>query len=235
MDVTARIWMGLAHAIGRINFAGHTGISDSTLRRTLTVYERDLLDVGELRRSLARINDIGVFEPLTLADIGVVRRDDGVTADLTITLRERKRRWWSVSGPLPGIGSLRASIASRLPPWGRATFEATTYFVSLNVTGFAKPFFALERPVIPGQRLLSGFAVSPALSPQTMLMHYVRTHAAHGISAMLDGEVHDPLAVPVTVAGRRQDEPLICVPPKSRFWWLRRGAAVAVNVALGAG
>jgi Surface antigen variable number repeat len=235
VDVTARIWMGLAHAIGRINFAGHTGISDSTLRRTMTVYERDLLDVGELRRSLGRINDIGVFEPLTLADIGVVRRDDGVTADLTITLRERKRRWWSVSGPLPGIGSLRASLASRLPPWGRATFEATTYFVSLNVTGFAKPFFALERPVIPGQRLLSGFAVSPALSPQTMLMHYVRTHAAHGISAMLDGEVHDSLAVPVTVAGRRQDEPLICVPPKPRFWWLRRGAAVAVNVALGAG
>jgi hypothetical protein len=235
MDVTARIWMGSAHAVGRINFAGHTGISDSTLRRTMTVYERDLLDVGELRRSLARINDIGVFEPLTLADIGVVRRDDGVTADLTIPLRERKRRWWSVSGPvLPGIGSLRASLASRLPPWGRATFEAATYFVSLNVTGFAKPFLALERPVIPGQRLLSGFAVSPALSPQTMLMHYVRTQAAHGISAMLDGEVHDPLAVPVTVAGRRQDEPLICVPPKSRFWWLRRGAADAVNVALGA-
>jgi len=236
VDVTARIWMGLPYGIGRINFAGHTRISDSTLRRTMTVYERDMLDVGELRRSLARINDIGVFEPLTLADIGVVRRDDGVTADLTITLRERKQRWWSVSGPvLPGIGSLRASLASRLPPWGRATFEATTYFVSLNVTGFAKPFLALERPVIPGQRLLSGFTVSPALSPQTMLMHYARTHAAHGISAMLDGEVQDPLAVPVTAAGRRQDEPLICVPPRPRFWWLRRGAAVAVNVALGAG
>jgi len=236
VDVTARIWMGLPYGIGRINFAGHTRINDSTLRRTMTVYERDMLDVGELRRSLARLNDIGVFEPLALADIGVVRRDDGVTADLTITLRERKQRWWSVSGPvLPGIGSLRASLASRLPPWGRATFEATTYFVSLNVTGFAKPFLALERPVIPGQRLLSGFTVSPALSPQTMLMHYARTHAAHGISAMLDGEVQDPLAVPVTAAGRRQDEPLICMPPRPRFWWLRRGAAVAVNVALGAG
>ena len=235
-DVTARIWMGFAHAIGRINFAGHTGISDSTLRRTMTVYERDRLDVGELRRSLTRINDIGVFEPLTMADIDVMRRDDGVTVDLAITLRQRKRRWWSVSGPLlPGIGSLRASLASRLPPWGRATFEATTYFVSFNVTGFAKPFLALERPLIPGQWLLSGFAVSPALSPQTMLMHYARTHARHAIGAMLEGEVHDPLAVPVTAAGQRQNEPLICVPPKPRFWWLRRGVAVAVNVALGVG
>jgi hypothetical protein len=235
VDVTARIWMGLAHAVGRINFAGHFGINDSTLRRAMTIYERDLLDVGQLRRSLARINDIGVFEPLTLADISVVHRDDGVTADLTIPLRERKRRWWSVSGPvLPGFGSLRASLASRLPPWGRGIFEATTYFISLNVAGFAQPFLALERPVIPGQELLSGFAVSPALSPRAMLMHYGRTHLARGISAMLDGEVHDPLAVRVTSAGRLQDETLVCVPPKPRLWWLRRGVAATVNVALAA-
>ena len=201
----------------------------------MTIYERDLLDVGQLRRSLARINDIGVFEPLTLADISVVRRDDGVTADLTIPLRERKRRWWSVSGPvLPGIGTLRASLSSRLPPWGRGIFEATTYFVSLNVAGFAKPFLALQRPVIPGQELLSGFAVSPALSPRAMLMHYGRTHLARGIGAMLDGEMIDPLAVPVTSAGPLEAEPLVCVPPKPRLWWLRRGAAAVGNVALAA-
>jgi hypothetical protein len=235
VDVTARISIGVPHAIGRINFAGHSGINDSTLRRAMTVYELDLLDVGQLRRSLARINDIGVFEPLTLADIIVVHRHDGVTADLTISLRERKRRWWSVSGPVhPGIGSLRASLASRLPPWGRGIFEATTYFVSLNVAGFAKPFLALERPVIPGQQLLSGFAVSPALSARAMLAHYGRTHLAHGIHAMLDGEVEDPLAVPVTSAGWLQDEPLVCVPARPRLWWLRRGAAAAVNVALAA-
>jgi hypothetical protein len=235
VDVTARIWMGSPHAIGRINFAGNSRLNDSTLRRAMTVYERDMLDVGELRRSLARINDIGVFDTLTLTDVSVVHQDDGVTADLTIPLRERKRRWWSVSGPvLPGIGLLRASLASRLPPWGRGIFEATTYFVSFNVAGFAKPFLVLERPVIPGQQLLSGFAVSPALSARATLMHYGGTHLAHGINAMLDGEVHDPLAVPVTAAGRLQGEPLVCVPPKPRLWWLRRGAAAAVNVALAA-
>src|SRR6476660_5192403 len=112
LDLTARIWVGSAQAVGRINFTGHSGINDSTLRRAMTIYERDLLDIGQLRRSLARINDIGVFEPLTLADISVARREDGVTADLTIPLRERKRRWWSVSGPMfPGIG-LRATLSS---------------------------------------------------------------------------------------------------------------------------
>jgi len=233
LDLTARIWMGPAHAVGRINFTGHSGMDDSTLRRVMTIYERDRLDVGQLRRSLARINDIGVFEPLALADISVVRLDDGVTADVTIPLRERKRRWWSVSGPMfPGMGTLRASLSSRLPPWGYGVFEAATYFVSLNVAGFAKPFLALQRPVIPGQELLSGFALSPALSPRAMLMHYGRTHLAHGLGAILDGEGIEPLAVPVTSAGPLGAEPLICVPPKPRLWWLRRGAAAVGNVAL---
>ena len=232
-SMTARIWMGSTHAVGRINFAGHSRLNDTTLRRAMTIYERDRFDVPELRRSLARINGLGVFEPLTLADISVARRDDSVTADLTIPLRERKRRWWSVSGPMvPGFGLLQASVASRLPSWGRGIFETATYFVSLNLTGFAKPFLALERPVIPGQEWLSGFAISPALSPRGMLTHYGRTHLAHGIGAVLDVEVDDALAVPVTSEGQLKDEPLICRPPAPRLWWLRRGAAVAANVAL---
>jgi len=232
-DVTARIWTGSPYAIGRIDFAGHSTINDVTLRRAMTIYERDLLDLRQLRRSLERINDIGVFEPLTLADITVARREDGVTADLTIRLRERKRRWWSVSGPgLPVIGPLRASVSSRLPPWGRGIFETTTYVVSLNVTGFAKPFLALERPVIPGQELLSGFSISPALSKRAMVLHYGSTHLAHGVEALLDPDVDEPLAVPVWSAGQPKDEPLICVPPKPRLWWLRRGAAAAVNMGL---
>ena len=235
VDVTARIWIGPPHTIGRITFAGHSGINDSTLRRALTVNERGVLDLGQLRRSLARIDDIGVFEPVRVADVAVVHRDDGVTADLTISLRPRKLRWWSLSGPgLPGFGLLRASLASRLPPWGHGIFEATTYFVSFNAAGFAAPFVALERPVIPGQPLLSGFAVSPALSSRAMLMHYGRTHLAAGIGAMLATEVHGPLVVPVTSAGQLQDEPLVCVPPPPRLRWLRSGASVAVNVAVAA-
>ena len=235
LELTARIWEGSAHAVGRINFTGHSGINDSTLRRAMTIYEGDVLDVGQLRRSLARINDIGVFEPLTLADIRVARQDDGVTADLTIPLRERKRRWWSVSGPVfPGIGTLRTSLSSRLPPWGFGVFEATTYLISLNVAGFARPFLAFQRPVIPGQELLSGFAISPVLSPRAMLMHYGQTHLAHGIGTIFDSEWIEPLAVPLTSAGRLAAEPLICVPPKPRLWWLRRGAAAVSNVGLAA-
>jgi len=233
LELTARISEGSAYAVGRIEFTGHSRTNDSSLRRTMTIYERDLLDIGQLRRSLARINAIGIFEPLTLTDIRIERRDDGATADLTIPLRERKRRWWSVSGRLlPDIGTLQASVSSRLPPWGRGVFEATTYFVSLNMAGFARPFLALQRPVIPGQELLSGFAVSPVLSPRAMLMHYGRTHLAHGIGALLDDASVDPLAARIESAGPLEAEPLICVPPKPRLWWLRRGATVVSNIAL---
>lgn len=231
----ARIWMGSPHAVGRISFAGHSNVNDTTLRRAMTIHERELLDVRQLRRSLVRINDLGVFEPVALGDISMVRRDDGVTADLTIQLRERKRRWWSISGPMfPGIGWLQASVASRLPPWGRGIFEAATYFVSLNLAGFATPFLALERPVIPGQEWLSGFAISPALSPRRMLMHYGRTHLAHAIGAKLNRDVPEPLVIPVTSASQLDDEPVVCTPPTPRWWWLRRGAGAAVNLALAA-
>ena len=216
MDLTARIWVGSAHAVGRINFAGHSGINDSTLRRAMTIYERDLLDVGQLRRSLARINDIGVFEPLTLADISVAHRDDGVTADLTIPLRERKRRWWSVSGPmLPGIGMLQASVSSRLPPWGRGVFEATTYFVSLNVAGI--------REAVPGAPAARDSRARAALGFRG-LTGAVAAGDADALRTHAPRAPHWPHArwptrtIRWRCRSRRPEleaEPLICVPPKA--------------------
>ena len=129
---------------------------------------------------------------------------------------------------------LRASVASRLPPWGRGVFEAATYFVSLNFPGFSKPFLTLQRPVIAGQELLSGFAVSPEMSPWAMVRHYGLTHFAHRIGPILDAHGNDPLVVPVTSAGQLEAEPLICFPPRARLWWLRRGATVAGKIAVAA-
>ena len=238
VDVSARIWMGSAYALGRIEFIGHSAVNDSTLRRAMQIYERDLLDVVKLRRSLARINAMGLFEPLTIADVLVTRHDDGVTADLTILLRERRRRWWSLSGPMvPGLGPLQASIASRLPPWGHGVLDASTYVVRLNLLGFILPIakaapLLFERQVVPGQEWLSGFAVASDLSPRTMLMHYGRTHIARAVETVLDEDQQDSLVVPVTFGGKLDDDTLVCDSPKPRLWWLRRGGAVAANLAL---
>lgn len=235
---TARLTWGSAHAVGRITFTGHTTVNDATLRRALLLRERELFDVGKLRRSLARIDDTGFFEPLTLADVTVARRDDGVTADVTIALRERRRRWWSLSGPmLPGVGSLQASISSRLPPWGRGVFEASTYVIGLNLLGFVTPVqrlfpLVLERPVLPGQEWLSGFAISPTLSPRAALTHYGRAHLMRGVRAVLDGGSTDVLRIPVARRREPDAEVIVCHPPKPRLRWLRRAGTVAAEVGV---
>jgi hypothetical protein len=237
IDLTARIWMGSAYSVGRIAFAGNTTINDSTLRRAMLLYERELVDIGKLRRSLERINSMGLFEPLTVAEVAVARRDDGVTADVTIPLRERRRRWWSLSGSLiPGVSSLQASIASRLPPWSRGVLDASTYVVRLNLLGFVRPVsravpLVLERPVVPGQEWFSGFAIAPDLSPRAMLTHYGRTHLARGMAAALAVKKTDSLVVPVTSA-QPDTATIVCDPPKAPLWWLRRGGTVAARLAL---
>ena len=245
---TARIRMGPQYVVGRIDFTGHVNVNDSTLRRAFTLRERELFDVGKLRRSLARLNDIGLTGPVTLADVVVTRRNDGVTADLTIPLRKRGWRSWSLTGPvIPGLGSYQASISSRLPGWGRGALDASTYLVTLNVLALARPSLGvlsilskappavlLERPYLPGQGWQSGFAVSPRLSPWTTVAHYGRTHVGRGLHTLLEDQSKQTLAVPVVDSGRPAGEFLLCEPEESRWRWLRGGAVHAIDFALAA-
>ena len=223
--LTARVSSGSPYAIRRIHFTGHRNLNDTTLRRSLTTFEREMLNIQQLRRGLTRINALGVFQPLTLDDVVVTRLDDGTTVDLTIQLRERKPRWWSISGVLvPFSNPLKATLASRLPSWGRGPFEMATYFVSLNAIGFGRPFFALERTLIPGQEWLSGFAITPSLSPRTTAAHYARSHAVHAVSRMLEFDADDAIAIDINSADGSKRPPLVCKPPKPRMWLLRTAA-----------
>ena len=247
-DGTVHLRMGSQYVVGRIDFTGHVNVNDSTLRRAFTLRERELFDVGQLRRSLARLNAIGLTAPVSLADVVVTRRLDGVTADVTIPLRKRDWRSWSLSGPIvPGLGSYQASISSRLPVWSRGALGASTYLVTFNVLALAGPSLGVlkvlsntapvvlfERPYLPGQEWLSGLAVSPQLSPWATAAHYGRTHAGRGVHALLDDQSKQTLAVPIVGAGRLEGEFLMCEPGKSRGRWLRTGAAHAIDIALGA-
>jgi outer membrane protein assembly factor BamA len=144
VDVTARVRMGSAYAVGRIDFSGHHRINESTLRRAMALQERSLFDADKLRRSLASLNRSGLFEPLTLSDVDIRRNTDTLTADLRIPVRERRGRW-SLSGPIgPAFsGSLQAAISSRLPPWSRGLFEASTYYLTFSLVGPANPLLRL--------------------------------------------------------------------------------------------
>ncbi len=156
VDVTARVRTRDPYTVGRISFSGHHRTNDSTLRRAIMLQERDVFDVGQLRTSLARLNSSGLFEPLTLRDVAIDRKPNTLTADLTITVRERPGRRWSLSGPLAPAtlaASLDARISSRLPPWGRGIFEASTYYVTFSLIGFFNPLNRLLNRVSSAPRL----------------------------------------------------------------------------------
>jgi hypothetical protein len=245
----AHIQPGSPYRVGRIEFNGHGDVNDSTLRRAFTMREREVFDVGELRRSLAGLNGLGLTEPLTLADVVVTRHPETGTADLTIPLRKKGRRWWSLSAPIiPGLGSYEASISSRLPAWGRGVFDVSTYVVTFNLLALAKPTIGIlkflskapaavvmiERPVVPGQEWWSGFALSPTLSAHSTIAHYGRTQLGRGARAILADNSPPPLAVPIAGKDGDTGEFLVCEPPKSRWRWFRRGAVYAIDFALAA-
>jgi hypothetical protein len=210
--------------------------------------ERELFDVEKLRRSLARLNDVGLAAPVTFNDIVVTTHPDA-TADITIPLRKRGRRWWSLSGPvIPGLGSYQASISSRLPPWGRGALDASTYLFTLNVLAFARPSLGIlafmskappavvlfERPSLPGQEWVSGFALSPALSVQTTAAYYGRAQLGRAVGKVVEEESRDTLRVPFVGGGRLEGPFLVCHPQRSRWRWLRLGARHAIDIALAA-
>ena len=261
VDVTARVRTGSAYTVGRINFTGHHRINESTLRRAMALQERSLFDVGKLRRSLARVNQSGLFEPLTLHDVEIRRNPDTLTADLAIAVRERPGRRWSLSGPIGPTafaGRLQATVSSRLPPWGRGLFEASTYYMTFSLTGFSNPLvrllplrmrpsapalLVLERPYVPGQGLFSGFALSPQLSAGRMLASYGVTHLDRAAQAALIGEPLDSSGLLIPISGPHPrgvgggSEPprlLICSPRAPRPRWLRKIAVLAADQALAA-
>ena len=238
VDVTSRVRMGSAYTVGRIDFTGHRRINESTLRRAMALQERSPFDVGKLRASLARLNRSGLVEALTPGDVEIRRNPDTLTADLTVAIRERAGRRWSLSGPFgpSAFGLLEATISSRLPPWGRGILEASTYYLTFTVTGFSNPLLrllplrvrpsppallVLERPYLPGQALISGFAFSPQLSARRLVAGYGLTHLDRITQAALIGDPPDSSGL------------LICNPPVRSHQRLRRGAALAAGLVIG--
>jgi len=226
----------------------------------MTLQERSPFDLGKLRASLERLNRSGLLEPLTPANVEIRRSPDTLTADLTLAIGERPGRRWSLAGPLgpSAIGLLEATISSRLPPWGRGVFEASTYYLTFSVMGFSNPLIrllpipvqpsppallVLERPYLPGQALSSGFALSPHLSARRLLAGYGLTHFDRVTQAALIGGPPDSSDLLIPISGRHtsgvgdgseEASFVICNRPARSHQRLRRGAAVAAGLVIGA-
>jgi outer membrane protein insertion porin family len=254
--LTARVEAGAPHTVGRVEFRGHHHFSDLTLRRAWTLQEGDAFDLGELRRSLARINQLGFFEPVSEDGVTAARDAERRRIDLTVWLKEIPRGRYGLSGPLlPGglAGPLQFSVALRLPAWGRGPLELSTYYGSLSLMAFSLPaagvfalapearwlpLVALERPLLAGQRWQSGFLLAPQLGWQGTLTSYGLTQARQAAAEALAADQAEaaPLAVPISWRGEAAEPPpvgyLHCEAPRPRLAWLRAAGTLALDLLL---
>ena len=247
-EATTDITTGPAYNIGRITFRGNHRVRDDSLRRMLLLDEGAPLDQVLLRQSLARLNRTEWFEPLTERSIVLNTPSGSSRADVSILLKEKKIRSWSLSGPVGPMsvgGSLRFAIGSRLPPWGQGLLELSTYTLSLNFMLFAKPIGALipflpnrrfiqivslQRPLLPGQWLLSGFTITPQLGWQGMLAGYGMSQTRNLLAGLLKTDRASTPELLVTVSHDGSEGSMRCEPPRPRFDRMRQIAGAAANV-----
>ncbi len=254
VHLTLRLEAGTRYTLGRIEFTGNHAFSDSTLRRALTLAEGELFDLGELRRSLVRLNRLGFLQPLTENDVRARRDPERSRIHLTLAVKEKPRGQWLLSGPFGPTdagGPFQFLIGSRLPVWGVGALELSTYYATLNLYAFLpaqldvlglggkaglSPLLAVQRPYLPGQGWQSGFTLSPQLGWKQTLRRYALEQARGRGREFLEGK---PAAAgrAIPVRWQSQDasaEPsppvgaLLCEPDPPRYAWLRTAGQTAL-------
>jgi outer membrane protein insertion porin family len=235
---------GPAYRVGRIDFIGNHHHSDAAIRRNFVLEEGQLLDEQLLRKSIARLNRTGWFAEIESRNVVVHPDAQTGFASVTVELAERRSGAWELSGPVGPMslaGPVQASIASRLPSWGRGVFELSTYAASISLFAFPKlllpivnapkgfiPVLALQRSFTPGEGWRSGFAIAPQLGWRNFGVGYVVAQAEGRLAPVLTGSGGPPLDV--TVERATGETVMSCEAPKPRLWMMREAAGVVMQV-----
>ncbi len=248
-DLNATVDRGQSYHVNRIEFIGNRHFSEAAVRGNFEIDEGDLLNEHLLRKSIARLNDAGMFEPVNERSTMIRTNPETGMADILIRLNERKRGAWNISGPVGPAslaGPLVASINSRLPAWGSGVLELSTYNVSLSFFAFARPLLpllgitqkipwlpimALQRPYNPAFGWKSGFSIIPVLGWQFSAMSYGVTQMQHRLLPVLQGDRGLEGDLPVIVQTPSQQTAMYCQPPPPRFSYLRNVASIALRLA----
>jgi hypothetical protein len=227
---------GDRYRVGRIEFSGNHRFRDTDVRRALVLDEGELFDGQRLRNSLARINQLGFFETVSMDNVQISRHPELQTADVSITVKERKPGRWSISGPVgpPSFaGPLEGTISRRLPipTWFVSAtwiaFDPLAKFLPFSIGNGWVPLFSIGRPLLPGSVWTTGLTISPQLGWQGMVASYVMAHAVYGakLALHINRIRENELAIPVE--GRQGY--LICGPKKSHFAWARTAAGMGLD------
>jgi hypothetical protein len=246
-DLSLGITRGQPFRVARIDFAGNHHYGDAFLRRNLLLGEGEPLNQYLLRKSLDRLNRTARFENLGTAHVSIRENEETGLAYVSVRVKERRPGSWNLSGPVGPValgGPLQASIAERLPSWGRGLLELSTYSASISLIAFAHPVIpvlgltskstwlpvlALARPFSPGEGWKSGFAVTPQIGARGTGFQYASTQLEQRVLPVLAGDRGLVPGLPVTVHRPAGDATLICQPAKPRFAVLRTAASIALQ------
>jgi outer membrane protein assembly factor BamA len=245
-DLATTIERGSPYHVGRIEFNGNRHFSEAAVRSNFLLDEGDLLDENLLRRSMARLNEANMFQPVN--EHSTILHTDPKTgvADIDVRVVERKRGSWNLSGPVGPAslaGPLEASIRSRLPAWGTNLLELSTYTVSVTMFAFAHPLIpglglpkipflpiaALSRPYTPGEGWKSGFMIAPQLGWEYIVMGYGLTQLRHRLTPVLTGDRGLEPELAVTVETPASQTTMFCQPPAPRLYPVRNALAMVLG------
>jgi len=239
-EMNTSIQRGRAYRVGRINFTGYRHYGDSTLRREFVLNETEPFDEYKLRKSIARLNRAGFFEPVDAKDVLLSPNESTGAADVNVRVTERKRSKWSFSGPVGPVslgGPLQGALTSRVPllPTVTASLSLIAFahpvvpIASLAVKKFM-PVATLQRPFDPGNSWLSGFTIAPQRGWQFSAMSYGAAQLRERLTPLLAGDRELVADLPVTIETRSGERTMLCEPPKMRFTVLRNAAGFGLQV-----
>jgi hypothetical protein len=213
---------GQPYRVGRIEFAGNRHYSDALVRRYMLLDEGAVFDEGLLRRSVARLNRSGMFDPVGERSVFIERNAASGVADVTLRLTERKRGAWNIAGPWP----LQGSVSARLPKWASYAASVSVYSSPLRILSLPRrltPVFAIQRPYTPAEGWRSGFAIAPQLGLRGAAIGYAVGQLQQRLVARISGErsAEAPLAVTGEIDAACLDRPRLRI--------LRTGATMALG------
>lgn len=149
-DVIVNIVENDQFRVGRIEFRGNTRTQDRVLRRELRVHEGFVLNMGALRSSLFRINQLGYFELDEDDPVGFDVDTESKTVDLVVRGSEADRTeimvggGWSERDGLFGQLSLRTQNFLGRGESAGVSFQSGRFRTAFNLS-YQIPWFR-DRP-----------------------------------------------------------------------------------------
>ncbi len=165
IDMMLDIEQGPQVSVERINITGNTKTRDKVIRREMKLVEGDLFNATNLKRSKARINNLGFFEAV---DVGTSAGSDDSLMNIDVNVEERSTGTFSVGAGYSSVDGVVAqgSITQenflgrgwRLNLAASLGSESTTYQLGLTDPYFLDTRWTLGGEIYKTEREWSDFS-----------------------------------------------------------------------------